>query len=158
MIQQEHHNDEIKEEDEYEDEPMRQNKTNDENYDVNSRINSLKKEIDDIIAKIAKINNGRGKWFQSDHNDFVKIYNKCGGNDKRIIEYGVKILGMKNTEIMDHLEIYQNYLQLEKEKKLISEEYRQIKLYDKMEQDEKKIAKDKALQQARKLKKEKELE
>ena len=72
------------------------------------------------MQKIAKISNGRGKWFQSDHNDFVKIYNKCGGNDRKIIEEGVKILGMKNTEIMDHLEIYENYLQLEKEKKIIS--------------------------------------
>lgn len=35
--------------------------------------------------KIAKINGGRGKWFLSDHNDFVKIYNKCGANDKKII-------------------------------------------------------------------------
>lgn len=66
------------------------------------------------MAKINKISNGRGKWLASDHNDFVKIYNRCGGNDKRVIEEGVKILGMKNTEIMDHLEIYENYLQLEK--------------------------------------------
>lgn len=31
---------------------------------------------------------------------------------------------MKNTEIMDHLEVYETFLQLEKEKKIISEEYR----------------------------------
>lgn len=75
-------------------------------------MNSLKKEIDDILGKIAKLNNGRGRWFQSDHLDFIKIYNRCGGNDRKIIEEGVKLLGMKNTEIMDHLEIYESYLQL----------------------------------------------
>lgn len=68
----------------------------------------------------------------------MKIYNKYRGSTKKIIEEGVKILGMKNTEIMDHLEIYENYLQLEKEKKIISEEYKQIKLYEKLEDDEKK--------------------
>lgn len=31
---------------------------------------------------------------------------------------------------MDHLEIYEKYLQLEKEKKIVAEEYRQIKLYE----------------------------
>lgn len=84
------------------------------------------------------MNNGRGTWYQTDHVDFVKIYNKYRGSAKKIIEEGVKILGMKNTEIMDHLEIYEHYLQLEKEKKIISEEYKQIKLYEKLEDDEKK--------------------
>ena len=63
---------------------------------------------------MGKINNGRGKWFQSDHNDFIKIYNRCGGNDKKILAEGVKVLGMKNTEIMDHLEVYETFVQLEK--------------------------------------------
>lgn len=77
--------------------------SNNGNATTAQKVNALKKEIDDISMKILKINNGRGKWYQSDHNDFVKIYNKCGANGKRIIEEGVKVLGMKNTEIMDHL-------------------------------------------------------
>jgi O-glycosyl hydrolase len=70
------------------------------------RTGKLKREIDEINEKIKKINTGRGKWFSSDHQDFIKIYNKCRGNDKKILAEGVKILGMKNTEIMDHLEVY----------------------------------------------------
>lgn len=77
--------------------------SNNGNATTAQKVNALKKEIDDISMKILKINNGRGKWYQSDHNDFVKIYNKCGANGKKIIEEGVKVLGMKNTEIMDHL-------------------------------------------------------
>jgi len=37
---------------------------------------------------------------------------------------------MKNIEIMDHLEVYENYLQLEKEKKLATEEYKNIKFLE----------------------------
>jgi O-glycosyl hydrolase len=44
-----------------------------------------------------KLNGGKGKWYQTDHQDFIKIYNKCNGNGKKIIEEGVKVLGMKNT-------------------------------------------------------------
>lgn len=62
-----------------------------------NRVEALKKQIDDIGMKILKINGGKGKWFQSDHNDFVKIYNKYSGNDVKIIEAAVKVLGMKNT-------------------------------------------------------------
>lgn len=43
---------------------------------------------------------------------------------------------MKNIEIIDHLQLYEKYLQLEKEKKLITEEYRQIKLYEQIEKNE----------------------
>ena len=46
---------------------------------------------------------------------------RCGGDAKKIVEEGVKALGMKNIEIMDHLEVYETYLQLEKEKKLAAE-------------------------------------
>ena len=53
-----------------------------------------------------QISNGKGKWFDTDHKDFIKIYNRCGGNDKKIINEGIKVLGMKQTEIMDHLELY----------------------------------------------------
>jgi hypothetical protein len=82
-----------------------------------------------VNKKLLTLNNGKGKWFDTDHKDFIKIYNKCGGNDKRIIADGIKILGMNQTEIMDHLELYDNYLQLEKEKKIASEEFRQIKFF-----------------------------
>ena len=34
---------------------------------------------------------------------------------------------------MDHLELYEKYLQLEKEKKLASEEYKQIKFFEQEE-------------------------
>lgn len=67
------------------------------NHEQLNRIDQLKRQISEIGAKIAKINNGRGKWFVTDHNDFVKIYNKCAGNDKKIIEEGIKVLGMKST-------------------------------------------------------------
>lgn len=50
---------------------------------------------------------------------------------------------MNNTEIVDHLELYESYLQLEKEKKLISEEYKQIKMMEKMEEEELKSRKEK---------------
>jgi hypothetical protein len=56
-----------------------------------------------LNKKISKINRGKGKWFDGDHNDFVKIYNRCGGDGQRVIEEGMKILGMKNIEIVDHL-------------------------------------------------------
>jgi hypothetical protein len=45
----------------------------------------LKKEIDLINGKILKINRGKGKWFDGDHNDFIKIYNRCGSDAKRIV-------------------------------------------------------------------------
>lgn len=64
------------------------------------------------MNKIAKINNGKGKWFDTDHRDFVKIYNKCAANGKKIVSEGIKLLGMNQAEIMDHLELYENYLQL----------------------------------------------
>lgn len=64
---------------------------------MEDRVLILKREIDEISSKLAKISHGRGKWFQSDHNDFIKIYNRCGGNDKKILAEGVKVLGMKNT-------------------------------------------------------------
>lgn len=50
---------------------------------------------------------------------------------------------MNNTEIVDHLELYESYLQLEKEKKLIAEEYKQIKMMEKMEDEELKSRKEK---------------
>lgn len=87
---------EIKEEDEYDDEAMKDSNSGQSDPSA-IRVGNLKKEIDMITAKIAKIANGRGKWFQSDHNDFVKIYNRCAGNTKRVIEEGVRVLGMKNT-------------------------------------------------------------
>lgn len=87
----------------------------------------MKREIDEISSKIGKINNGKGKWYETDHKDFVRIFNRFSGNDRKIIDECIKVLGMNNTEIVDHLELYENYLQLEKEKKLISEEYKQIK-------------------------------
>ena len=52
---------------------------------MEDRVLILKREIDEISSKLAKISHGRGKWFQSDHNDFIKIYNRCGGNDKKIL-------------------------------------------------------------------------
>lgn len=63
----------------------------------------MKGEIDSIQKKILSLNNGKGKWFDTDHRDFVKIYIRCNGNDKRIITEGAKVLGMNQTEIMDHL-------------------------------------------------------
>lgn len=71
--------------------------SNNGNVPTAQRVAALKKEIDVIGMKIMKIGNGRGKWYQSDHNDFVKIYNKCGANAKRVVDEGVKVLGMKNT-------------------------------------------------------------
>ena len=53
-----------------------------------------------------KINRGKGKWFDGDHNDFVKLYTRLGGDAKKLVEEGVKVLGMKNIEIMDNLEVY----------------------------------------------------
>jgi hypothetical protein len=43
-----------------------------------------------------KINRGKGKWFDGDHKDFIKIYNRCRGEPTKIVEEGVKLLGMKN--------------------------------------------------------------
>ena len=60
------------------------------------KIQRLKKEIDSINTKIVKINRGKGKWFDGDHKDFIKIYNRCRGEPTRIVEEGVKLLGMKN--------------------------------------------------------------
>ena len=57
----------------------------------------LKKEIDDLNRKISIINKGKGKWFDGDHNDFMKIYTKSNGDTKKVLEEGCKILGMKNT-------------------------------------------------------------
>jgi hypothetical protein len=68
-----------------------------------NRVQALKQEIDELNKKISKINRGKGKWFDGDHNDFVKIYNRCGGDAKRVIYEGETILGMKNIEIVDHL-------------------------------------------------------
>ena len=34
---------------------------------------------------------------------------------------------MNHTEIVDHLDVYEQYLQLEKEKKIVNYEYKQIK-------------------------------
>jgi hypothetical protein len=65
-----------------------------------------------VNNKIAKINRGRGKWFEGDHKDFMKIYNRHKGDASKVVEEGVKMLGMKNIEIMDHLEVYESYLQL----------------------------------------------
>lgn len=70
------------------------------------RIEKLRQEIDGIGKKILKLNNGKGKWLNTDHQDFVRIYNKCQGNSKKTIDEGIKILGMTNIEIIDHLELY----------------------------------------------------
>jgi hypothetical protein len=43
------------------------------------RIQQLKKEIDMLNTKIVKINRGKGRWFDGDHNDFLKLYNRCRG-------------------------------------------------------------------------------
>jgi len=59
-----------------------------------------------LNKKISKINRGKGRWFDGDHADFVKIYTRCGGDAERLVEEAVKVLGMKNIEIMDHLEVY----------------------------------------------------
>jgi hypothetical protein len=50
-----------------------------------------------------KINRGKGKWFDGDHNDFIKLYNRLAGDPQKIVDEGVRILGMKSIEIMDHL-------------------------------------------------------
>lgn len=42
----------------------------------------------------------------------MKIYNRHKGDASKVVEEGVKMLGMKNIEIMDHLEVYESYLQL----------------------------------------------
>jgi hypothetical protein len=94
------------------------------------RVDKLKKEIDGINMKIMKINRGKGRWFDGDHKDFIKIYNRCRGEAVKIVDESSKILGMKSIEIMDHLEVYENYLQLEKEKKLATEEYKSIKFIE----------------------------
>ncbi len=62
-----------------------------------TRIQKLKKEIEESNKKILQLNHGKGKWFDTDHKDFIKIYNKCGGIDKRIINEGIKILGMNQA-------------------------------------------------------------
>ena len=61
--------------------------------------------------KIMKINRGKGKWFDGDHKDFIKIYTRCRGDAAKVVEEGQKMLGMKNIEIIDHLEVYEKYLQ-----------------------------------------------
>ena len=76
------------------------------------RVEKLKQEIDTIGKKILKLNNGKGKWLNTDHQDFVRIYNKFQGHSKRIIDEGVKVLGMSNIEIIDHLQLYEEYVQL----------------------------------------------
>jgi hypothetical protein len=35
--------------------------------------------------KILKLNRGRGEWLKTDHEDFVKIYNKSNGDGKKIL-------------------------------------------------------------------------
>ena len=60
------------------------------------RIEKLKKEIDGLNSKIARVNRGRGKWFDGDHKDFIKIFNRWKGEAAKIVEEGVKMLGMKN--------------------------------------------------------------
>lgn len=71
-----------------------------------NRIEVLKKEIDSLNNKISKINRGQGKWFDGDHKDFIRLYNKWKGDAKKIVQDGVNVLGMKNIEIMDHLQVY----------------------------------------------------
>ena len=87
--------------------------------------------------KIMKINRGKGKWFDGDHKDFIRIYTRCRGDAAKVVEEGQKILGMKNIQIMDHLEVYQKYLQFEKEKKLASEQFKSIKYIEQQSKMEK---------------------
>jgi hypothetical protein len=48
-------------------------------------LDFLKKEIDEINTKIIRINRGKGKWFDGDHNDFVRLFNRSGGDAKKIV-------------------------------------------------------------------------
>lgn len=45
----------------------------------------MKKEIDELNKKISRLNRGKGRWFDGDHADFVKIYNRCAGDAQRIL-------------------------------------------------------------------------
>lgn len=123
------------------------------NSNQQNRIDGLKKEIDEINTKIIRINRGRGKWFEGDHADFIKIYVRCGGDAKKIVEEGVKALGMKNIEIMDHLEVYETYLQLEKEKKLAAEQFKSIKMYEKQVKNQEEMQSQMAKEQRQQLRK-----
>lgn len=45
----------------------------------------MKKEIDELNKKISRLNRGKGRWFDGDHNDFVKIYNRLAGDAQKIL-------------------------------------------------------------------------
>lgn len=63
---------------------------------------------------------------------------------------------MTNTQIMDHLETYDQYVQLQKEKKIVTFEYKQLKFMEREEEMDREVAKKEEkelkVQEAKKLK------
>lgn len=62
--------------------------------------------VEEIDKRLKTMGGEKGKWLESDHKEFVKIYTRFKGNEERTVKGCLDILGMNNIEIIEHLEHY----------------------------------------------------